>query len=615
MTGSTGSAASSSATMAANTGANLSEWHSVQWLVSQGFATVDGSPLLGDPTGLGYSSMAAWNSALGSIRVNVASATEIDIWAFEYDNAWCLQQDGVDVGTRQKFGVGTVMVDAVLATGLSGTHLYRILGCAGATSYQTAVVAAMRFVGGTLTGTAPAALPIVTCFGDSICGSGSAPDDSRTMDFWLGALNNGYSAQIATYAGMLVSGAGGLATRTSVLQLYGNGPPAITVLEGGTNDQAASVPTGPGSTFRTAYSSMIAGAKAVANPATHLIVRAPLPNADTNSANWGLYVTDVAAAATAAGVCVEHTGTDTSAGGTYTMPGGAPNWINPASTEAGCTSQSYPPTPTADTQEGIHPCAAATLAGDGYGKVANREAPVWAGYTSGSSFTVTGPATGTTGANLTLTLALPGAATWIDQVVATSSVPTDCMSFNNGPCTYGSATLPVSNGNNSVTLSVRLSTVGSRTITYSGTADCWTVPVPTTLTATTGAPVSGFLFGRTWETPQSGLADNTRESEGTQTRDEREEASDHPAVQVDRSARVGGNVPSDAAPSAGATGEFIAGTGTETHWIPAGACSSPEIPTRCLPTDPPRASSGAAGAGGQANTVRPRGPVAASLMD
>lgn len=465
LVGSTGVAAPSSVTAT-----NSSEWQAASGAPMSTYAQYDGSPAFGDQFGEGYPNMVSWNSALGSIRVNVANASAVHIWAFNASNFYCAQQDGVDIGTRQSTSGSSVFSDITLASGLSGTHLYRALGCSGSVGFQNVLIAAVRFVGGTLTGSVPVALPTVGACGDSIVGSGSGPDDSRTVDWWLDSINNGYASQISTQSGALVSGGGLDVACVTRSVLFGGAQPDVWVLEGGVNDQRNSVATGPGSTFRNAMSTMITGVQGNAHPPKVLLVRGILPNLDANNVNLPNYVADQAAAAASAGVCLYHTSS---------LASGAPDWINPTTSEAACNSQSYPPIPTQDTLTGnLHPCAATTLAEMGYGKIANREAPIFAGYTAGQSFTPTV----TNGVDARISLTLPGVATWVDPVTATSSNATDYLCFGS-TCGTHTVTMPVSAGASVQTLVVNGS-AGSRTITWSGAADCWTAPAPTTVMLT-----------------------------------------------------------------------------------------------------------------------------------
>ncbi len=476
MIGSAGAAASSSSTMTTNTAANVSEWHSAGGSPMSTYARLDGSPAIGDQFGLGYASMVTWNSANGYLSVNVANATAIHIWAWHGNNAWCAQQDGVNIGTRQTSDASSAMSDFTLATGLSGTHLYRIFGCAGASAFQNVMVPAVRFVGGTLTGSIPVAKFIIGACGDSIVGSGSAPDDSRTVDWWLNSIVGGYSAQIYTASGALVSG-GGLSVACGPKSLLmGGSAPDLWVLEGGVNDQRGSVATGVGSTFRVAMASMISTLQGNGVPPSHILVRGLLPNTATNAVNRSDYVTDQAAAASAAGVGFYHTD----------------GWIDPTVSGA-CPN---------DTSDGLHPNGATSLAsGCGYAKIANRQAPIFYGILNGHSFTVSGPSTSVSGspsATFTATIVDPAVSgpTWQDIVTITSTNGSDQICVSGGSCGTGSVTNPGGLGTATFGFTVNAATAAARTISF-GTSlpDGWVAPANLTLTSSAAPTVSSGVSG------------------------------------------------------------------------------------------------------------------------
>jgi hypothetical protein len=61
-------------------------------------------------------------------------------------------------------------------------------------------------------------------------------------------------------------------------------------------------------------------------------------------------------------------------------------------------------------------------------------------------------------------------------------------------CGTGSVTLPANWGSHTFQYTVAPATLGSRTLSYRGLANCWTAPVPTAYTATGTVP-RGFIFG------------------------------------------------------------------------------------------------------------------------
>ena len=321
----------------------------------------------------------------------------------------------------------------------------------------------MRFVGGTLTGTPPATKKIIGCYGDSICGAGSAPDDSRQVQTWLDSIAGGYAGQIFPSSGALVSG-GGLATTCAAKSaLFGGADADIWVLEGGVNDQAALVATGPGSTFRNAMAAMISQCQGMATPPVHLLVRGILPNLDTNSVNRPNYVADQLAAATAAGIGFYHTD----------------NWINP--TTAGC--------PAHDTVDNLHPCgaAAASATGTGYAKIANEEGPIFAGLLAGQSFSVSGPSTGTVGVvSSAFTVTIANGATWSGNDSITIGPSAACGLILPSQGTPGTAVTVTPTAGSTLTFQCRPTTATAGTIAYSGLADLWIAPTANTFTSGNG---------------------------------------------------------------------------------------------------------------------------------
>src|SRR5271157_5979297 len=215
--------------------ANNSEWYSARALPN---ARYDGIPSLTVVPGDGVNTnVVGWDSALGSISVH-ANGSEVQLWALQYGNGFCLFQDGLNVGRFKATGA-TTWIRMSLAAGLSGTHLYRIMGCAGASSFQGVLISQVRFVSGApVAPTPPVTLPTIMACGDSIVGSGSAPDDSSTVDWGL-LTTAGWAAQIEPESGVKVVPTLMNNCGTKMVP-FGGTTPAIGVLEGGANDQFGS---------------------------------------------------------------------------------------------------------------------------------------------------------------------------------------------------------------------------------------------------------------------------------------------------------------------------------------------------------------------------------------
>lgn len=467
---------------------NNSEWYGTAGTQLATYAEYGGGALLNtDSFALHYPNLAEWNNAPGDIAVN-ATGSAIHIWAYQAGTAYGLFQDGVQVGTRVQNGGTGAFIDITLATGLSGTHLYRIVGANGNPGNQVYLVALVRFVGGAPTGTKPAAMPLLYCFGDSICGSGSAPTNALTLDFWLNPLFGNYSAQLYTKSGECVSSVCFGATISLRDQAvsgcipWSATSPAICMTEGGVNDQAASVTIGNNTTANTFQGdtvTMIRNIQTSSHPPTQVLVRGILPNTDTNSGNIANYVNAQAAAVAyinttyGTNVCFYHT----------------TGWIIPAS----------------DTSDGLHPLGATSFSGTGYGKIANRQAPIFDGYLLGSSFTVSGPSSGASGSPSTnFTVALRNGAMFQDAVTISDGGAGGVFTPSVGSPGTGTVTVTAT-GLTSFTFTYTPAGTGVITLTFSGLADCWTAPTPLSYTSTGG----GTGIGKSLRINGSSTAANT----------------------------------------------------------------------------------------------------------
>lgn len=465
---------------------NASGWNAPGAALLSGLCRYTANAALG--TQNGYPLAAKWVSGLGSMDCN-ATGSEIDALLLNYTSQWTVQQDGVtiacpsncvahngaDAGAQTTTATsGSVVYSVVqLATGLSGTHLYRIIP--NFSQNGLAVVAAVRFVGGGATGTKPAAtIPLVTMCGDSIAGvGGSGPTDGLQYDLGALAYNStlGIVAQYSASSGALVSGALKDACGVNLILFSGN--PAIGILQAGANDQNASVAQG---TYTAAYETMICNALDYADcgdgslnttPPTKLLVRGILPNNYANSpAQYNGYTQSAIAAVKVLhpSAPIKYFSTD--------------NWITAGTT--GC--------PAHDTVDDVHPCGTLSLAGTGFGRVANMEAPILNGLLNGASYTFTCPATATVNIAVVCTLTLPAGATWTGSLEPVTLTDSGSSSFTGG------ATLTVPSSGTSIAVSFQPWATGTHTLTPASGAGAWTDASPVSITVSAQSPAPTFFI-------------------------------------------------------------------------------------------------------------------------
>jgi hypothetical protein len=144
---------------------------------------------------------------------------------------------------------------------------------------------------------------------------------------------------------------------------------------------------------------------------------------------------------------------------------GVNDWLN---ANIGCTGSQ-------DLNASSHPCPATALGQPGYGKYANRLAPIVAGQVLGHSFTAA--ASGNT-----VTVTMPSGVTLFDQITATSSNSGDSICWAGASCISQSAASPVNPGTNTVSFTVTSHSAHTSTISYSGIAAGWVAPSSTSVT-------------------------------------------------------------------------------------------------------------------------------------
>lgn len=440
---------------------NNSEWYGCAGSQLSTYARYHGGAVVsGDPQGIGYANACWWSGSLGAVDVN-ATGSAVKVWALNYDNAFCLYQDGAAVGSRVKLSSSVVFSEATLATGLTGTHEYWIIPCSGVASEHwagTVIVPLIRFVGGAPTGAKPASRYLFVMYGDSAVGSGGGLDNSSLTDSGQLVISSGYSAQIDPQSGQSVSTY--LRDHAAAGTIpYAANSPDLVILEGGSNDDQTSVTIGNNTTpgmFQGDYVTMVRNVQTNAHPPTKLLARGILPYTGSNSGNIASYV-----AAQAAAVAYVNTTYGTNVCFYHTT-----GWI----------------TPPTDTSDGVHPNVT------GYLKMANRQIPVLGGYRDGASFTVSGPSSGVNGTpSSNFTVTLPYSATWAgESVTMTSSDSGAVLTPSVGSPGTGSVVVTPTSSASTYTFTITPSTTGAITITFSGMPDCWIAPTPASYTSTGG---------------------------------------------------------------------------------------------------------------------------------
>lgn len=365
---------------------------------------------------------AQWDSSDGQLAFN-ACATAIDARVFQWNSHYVLTQDGVTV---HDWGPGSPLTiwSNLGVVSVSGCHQFSIVQINPAAGYQALWISGVRITG-TLGGQ-PAAAPVVAECGDSLValGGAQAVTDSRLGHMWLSSFPLGLADQHSGWSGYTVTGAGMLSPLCPSTFTAQGGPVALAYLRGGGNDIVTGADLG---TFRASWDSMISATQSLPQPPQKIVVLGiPSGISFTDSAR-APYNGVISASATAHSVCFADTSF----------------WLGPSE----------------DRQtDGIHFNAL------GEGVYADYLIPITSGQVRGSSFSVSGPSTGTTGAASTpFVVSLPSGAHWHGETVT----PSDGA---------GGTFSPVSanpNGVNSVSFVYTPSSAGTKTISVSTTGQCW----------------------------------------------------------------------------------------------------------------------------------------------
>jgi len=404
----------------------------------------------------------------GCYRIN-ATASQVDLFAFNYSNHWVLRQDGVTIQDWGQSTSAATFTEQGLVTGLSGSHEY---GFCAINPQNNGLNYASLFrirVTGTV-GAQPAVKAMIAAVGDSITAlyGPQAVTDSTTGDLYQVASVLGYADQFAGSPGATVcSGGNTIQNLVPYMAFSGSFPLAFMAGSSGYNDYSTGTTA---SALGTCWGTLLTEMDNLVNPPTHIVVTGMLSFVTPIDPSYDLAI--AAAVASHPRACFAS----------------RLSWIDTAAWNGS----------TGDRQSDqlhIHGSSASTSL-TGYAKIANRELPIAAGYTSGASFTVTGGAGSGPlfSSSPPFTAALPGAAIFADPVTVSSSIATDIICIVGSACGTGSVTLPANWGSHAFQYTIAPATAGPRTLGYSGLANCWTAPSPTAFTAT-GTPPRGFLFG------------------------------------------------------------------------------------------------------------------------
>ena len=205
MTGSTGSAATSSATAT-----NNSILRGASDTFYTGNVAYQGGAQFGSD-GNGYPNSAVFNSPTASLEFLASGCTSLTVWGYSTSgpsNSITLRRDGV-IQSRSNlalpgalsYGTATFSVD-------TGSHTWMLTQSNGATAWSGAIFNALATPGCVL-GTKPATRTVVAGIGSSYfatTGGGSAPQNIDAIDWGLLLDATGIIIQGPAYSGQTISG-------------------------------------------------------------------------------------------------------------------------------------------------------------------------------------------------------------------------------------------------------------------------------------------------------------------------------------------------------------------------------------------------------------------------
>lgn len=408
-----------------------------------------------------YPQEAFWASSDGYIEATM-TCTAIDVVSFTFNSRYVLIQDGADIHDWGQSAATTVYQPLGLVSGLSGSHTYRFMQVeSNLVPYASQAIRSIRCVGATL-GARPALRTITAeCDASITSYAGTVPmTDSRQGHAFLQAGVYNFVDQHVGQAGAQVTG--GLETVCPTEMANVGGTPAVLYLWGNINDLAAMVPT---MTYQTAFQNMITNIQANGTPPNKIVT-------------IGSYlVTGLSVTAYNAALATVATNTST----IYADPS---LWLTAA---AGKQSDNL--------HLSYGACPDFTL---GECVIANRMLPITAGQVLGSSFTFTGPSTGTVGSPSTnFTVTLQGGAQFVLDTDSVGRQTITCADGGSGgvftpsigsPGT-GTVNITQTTGTN-FTFTYNAASSGAKAITCSpavtSATSGWAAPTPLTFTATGG---------------------------------------------------------------------------------------------------------------------------------
>lgn len=479
---------------------NGSTAHSAGGAFATANCTRGGFPSIG--TSDGWPTVPLWYIPGASIDCQVSGATEVDIYGFNNNNTYSLVKDHVSVACPGNCaaqnptdyntgisnfvtgsGASTVYSKIVLGTGLSGSHLYQIV--LNQANSQAGLIAAFNFIGGTY-GAKPSSLAVAQIAGDSESGTGgSGPVDNMQYDLPMLSYHSpiGITTQNLSLAGdtctQIAASIG-----TFLSPPAGSGTPLIGIGECGSQNAAngQSIPA-----FTAEYEIYLCDFMGIAAcgdghlntaPPTYMFARGMM---DLQAGNIGVAYNNAIKAAAAA--------INSAQGKNIVYYDGSAFILQ---TPLGCPANDL----YTDT---YHGCGAANISGTGFGKEANGELPIFNPYINGgSSFSVSGPSTGTTGVPSTVftstiaqsSLGAYWGAAGTPTVSSSNAGDTICI-VGQSPCGTGSLALASNNLNSTFQFTIQAVSAGARTVTYATNMPLgWTAPSANVYTAANGSPPS-----------------------------------------------------------------------------------------------------------------------------
>ena len=331
-----------------------SEWHGVDASSMTGKYQAEGS----NTAETAYTYQINFESADGCYRIN-ATATQLDLFAFNYSNHWVLRQDGVTIRDWGQLPNTIVFTEQGLVTGLSGTHEYDFCAINPQNNgFFYASVARIRVTG--TVGTQPVAKPMIAAGGDSITAyfGPQAITDSTLGDLYQVATQVGAADQFAGNPGAQVCGMN--SSVPPFLTFSGPFPLAFLAGSSGYNDHSAGTTA---AALGDCWNTFLTNMDNLTNPPTNIVVEGMLPLVSPIDPSYDSAI--AAAVALHPRACFVSRLT----------------WIDTVAWN-GTTGDRQ------SDQIHIH----GSSSGTGYAKFANRKVPIAVGYMSGASFTVSGGA-------------------------------------------------------------------------------------------------------------------------------------------------------------------------------------------------------------------------------